>query len=348
MNIKKVILFIGIVLFVFVGCSKKKNDNEKKTYNVVEYTLAADKVVEGAPNIYLIVKKIDNSYFKVMFEAAKDASKKFNCNVFYSGSEDSSEWEAQEELMEIAKERGADAVIIAPDDTAKLVKKVSELYELGISVICVDAVVNTSNYNVCYMTNNLTAGEDAAIEMLKDLRAKGFDENENIKIAIQTGRSSSQSTNERIAGFSQYWTLRAPEKWEIISDIKANDGDSKKALSNTENFFATYSNIKGLFGATNSSTVGFANYISKNNVKDVVLVGFDYSKDTEALLKDDSYSVSVILQKQYDMAYLAIASAIDIKNNNFSMDSKFVDTRVTIVNNANINDPDIAKEIERN
>lgn len=349
MKLRKALIILSAMLLVFVafGCKKKKSASETPVVN--DFVSASEEKIKDAPNVYLIVKAIDNSYFKIMFEGARHASAKFGCNLYYGGSEKSSEWEAQAALMDIAKERGADAVIIAPGDAKKLVAKVTELYEAGIAIICVDSVIASDNYNLCYMTNNVNAGKASAAEMLAKMKEKGFSETENLKVAIQTARLSSASSNDRIAGFTQYWTENAPAAWEILSDdIKPNDSDSEIGLKNSEEFFKKYENIKGAFGATNSSTTGFAKYILLNNLKDVVLVGFDYSVDTEALVLDSTYTASAVLQRQYDMAYKAVATAIDIKNNNFSSGDKIVDTGIIIANNKTVDTPDVLKAIGKN
>lgn len=345
----KIATFMTVAAVLLCGCSNSQSSasGENTTYNVPEFS-AAGTVEDDRANVYLIVKGIYKDYFKVMFDAAEDAAKDLGCNVYYSGSEESSEWEAQADLMDIAAANGADAVVIAPDDSTRLAGKVSELYNKGVAVICVDAMINTDDYNVCYMTDNLSAGAQAAEEMLSYLKNSGLSEDENASIAIQIGRTSSQTVNERMAGFCQYWAEYAPAKWKVIEDIKSNNGDNSKAVAVAEEYFAEYDNIKGVFGTNDGATRGFASYIAQNNRTDVAIVGFDYSDEIGALINDSSYMASTMLQRQYDMAYNGIKTAVEIKNGTFSTESKLIDTGVIAVNNSNIDDPEVKLAVERN
>ena len=71
-----------------------------------------------------------------------------------------------------------------------------------------------------------------------------------------------------------------------------------------------YPYVDGVFGTDNASTIGFSSALYKNNRNDVVMVGFDYSPEVLKIIEDDNYNVSVILQKQYEMGYKGVESAL--------------------------------------
>lgn len=327
------------------GCEKNETA-EVSSYTVPEYTeeyYAGD----DRPNIYLVVKNLTSSYWQVIIDGVRDAGKEYNCNIYSSGSNAETEWYIQSDLADIAVSRGADAIVFAPNDSVKLSPKVSEIHNSGVPMILVDTVVNTEDYDICYMTDNLRAGQNAAMEMLNRLEYSGLSESENAYVAIQVGGTSSQTINERLAGFCQYWTKNAPESWKILDEVKCNEGDIDKAVSCAESFFSSYEGIKGVFGCNNGSTVGFARYIKDNELKDISVVGFDYSPEMKELIEDPDYNSATMLQKQYDMGYRAVETALDIMEGK-QPTVKFVDTGVVVVNKDSLSDPDIIETISHN
>lgn len=97
------------------------------------------------------------------------------------------------------------------------------------------------------MTDNLLAGENAAMEMLRMLREQGHQKEEEVKVAIQLGARASQTINERLAGFCQYWTKYAPRAWSLMDEILCNDGDEELAVRISQEFFQKYPEVDGVY-----------------------------------------------------------------------------------------------------
>lgn len=342
------ILTLALCCLLLSSCAENSQTvTEEKHEAPPEFTLL-DEEKPDKENIYIILKSLESSYWKVIIDAAADASRELDCNVYCSGSNDETEWYLQSELIDIAVERGADAVILAPDDSVKLSSDVNELYMSEIPIILIDTVVNTEQYDLCYMTDNLMAGQKAAAEMINQLHSLGVSENEPAKVAVQVGSTFSQTISERLAGFCQYWAKNAPPAWEIIDEIKVNEGSIDNAVTIANDFFGEYEGIRGVFGSNNGSTVGFARYLIENKATDVAIVGFDYSEEMKALIDDDAFHSATLLQKQYDMGYEGIRSALDMIHGEYEADKKFIDTGVIAVNHGNLSDPDVKTAVERN
>jgi ribose transport system substrate-binding protein len=144
----------------------------------------------------------------------------------------------------------------------------------------------------------------AAKEMINRLKKSGLAETAKAQVAIQIGSSGSQTIIDRLKGFNEYWTANAPKTWEVLNkDIKVNDGDITKAVGFTQDFLTTYPDLKGVFGPNNGSTVGFVTGLKEAKRTDLVMVGFDFSKEIETMIRDGKFEVATILQKQYMMGY---------------------------------------------
>ncbi|MBQ1993181.1 MAG: substrate-binding domain-containing protein [Lachnospiraceae bacterium] len=358
-NKSKKVGLITVLIFLLVsivscgsmdGKNRKSDDIENNGVAKVKITedyIPLTEIEEGRPDIYVIVKSMTSSYWQVVINGVKQAGIDKNCNVYAAGSTLETEWQLQEAYIDLAVERGADAIILGPDNSEMLSPVVEKVYKMGIPIIIVDTIVNTEKYDVCYMTDNLQAGENAAREMLRVLKEQGHTEQDKVYVAIQLGAKASQTINERLAGFCQYWTIHAPEGWKILDEIKCNDGDELLAKEISEKFFMEYPYVNGVFGTDNASSMGFSSAIMKLDKRDIVMVGFDYSPEVTEIIEDGRYVVSIMLQKQYQMGYNAVESALLI-NNGGQEKLKFFDTGVAVLNKDTMNSDEIMEIIKNN
>ncbi len=303
--------------------------------------------VEGRNNIYLIVKNLESSYWQVIIKGARDAGDLYDTNIYYSGSYIETDWEGQARLMQEAVDAGADAIILAPDDSVMLSEKIGEVYDAGIPTILIDTTANTEKYDICYMTDNLMAGRIAAAEMINRLEDLGHTNEDHLQIGIEIGAVTSQTISERLAGFIMYWSDNSPENWELVTDIKCNEGIAEKSAVVAQELLDEYPNIRGLFGTNNSSTVGLATAVKDNGRTDIAIVGFDYSDEIAELITSDEYSAATVLQQQYLMTKLGVEAA-NILIDGGTLERKFVDTGVIAVNHDNINDKEVQEVLDNN
>lgn len=339
-------MFVCMVLCLTLFGCRKSADAEEEAKPAPDF-MPLTEIVEGRKNIYLIVKIVEgSSYWDIIINGAKDAGDNLDCNVYYSGSYVENDAASHERLLDEAAAAGADAVLFAPNDSVGLSEKIEEVYGKGISVVLIDTIANTDSYDVCYMTDNLMAGQKAAEEMIALLRKDGASDAESLQVGIQVGATSSMTIIERLAGFLQYWSKYAPEAWEVIPDIKCNEGSVDKAVECAEELLA-YPGIKGVFGTNNGSTVGFARAVKDKERKDVAVVGFDYSEDIAELIGNDEYTVSTILQKQYEMGYTGVSTALAVIGGE-KMPVKFQDTGVVVVNKDTIDRADVREALLHN
>ncbi len=341
---KMAALVAAVLLLTLCGCSR--NQREEHHTIVAPEFVPLTTIREDQPNIYLIVKNLDSNYWQVIIDAVRDTGYDLNCNVFYSGTYSEVDWTEQSKLLDEARDSGADAVIISPDDSVNLAGKISEIYRCGIPVILVDTIANTEDFSICYMTDNYMAGQQAADEMIRSLFENGYGDADKVLIGIQVGSTSSQTINERLAGFYQAWYDSAPDSWEICNEILCNDGEIGIAEDCAEELFDKY-DLTGVFAPNNGSTVGFARVIEERELHDMVLVGFDYSDEVRQLVESDEYIASTLLQRQYDMGSLALESALEFIDGE-ETELKFVDTGVIVVNSSDLNSPEVCDAIARN
>ena len=325
-RIKSVLIHVFAMLLLFSLCSCSKDNpqnNTQEEQTVPDFEPLTD-IVEGRDDIYLIIKVLNSNYWDTIVKGAKDAGEKFNCNVYYSGTYKETDWKNQEMLLDKCVSLGADAIILSPDDSIGLSAKIEEIHSKNIPIVLVDTAANTDGYDVCYMTDNLYAGNIAADEMLNQLYKAGFSENEELSVGILVGQSSSQTINERLAGF-----------YQSLGDKYVNS------------LIAENENLHGLYATNNGPTKVIAKSVLANNSKDIVVVGFDYSDEIRQLIETPEYHASTILQRQYQMSYNGVETALKLING-YKNDVKFEDTGVVIVNIDNLEDPEVKSVIDTN
>lgn len=337
------LILIAFISLLGIGCTAA---NTEEKYNNSELTItdfvALTEIQDEKPNIYLITKVINSDYWQAVVEGAKDAGKELGCNVYYAGTSNDTYWEGQIALLDEAVANGADAIIIAPNDSIQLVPKIEEIHDRGIPVILVDTVVNSEKYDVCYMTENYLAGQNAAEEMIRQLANAGHGESESVTVGILVGASSTQTIAERLSGFFQFWTENAPDNWEINTDIMNCNGEVATGEEIVADFLQKNTDIDGLYATNNTPTRAVSKVVYESGYKNIVVVGFDYSEEIQNLINDSEFYTSTVLQRQYDMSYRGVKSAIDVLNGN-SVAWKFIDTGVVVVNSESISDPAVAE-----
>ncbi len=297
--------------------------------------------------IYLIVKVIGNQYWAVLQQGAEQAGKDLGCEVVVVGVGAESDIEGQITLLQNAVSAQADGIVIGPVDSVSLANPVREAYESGIPVVLVDTTVTGDKYSAELMTNNVTAGEMAAQEMIKNLKKLGVSEAEEAQVAVQVGSAGSQTIIDRLAGFNAYWTANAPATWTVLNnDIKVNEGDVSKAVGFCQDFLTTYPNLKAVFGPNNGSTVGFVTGLTEANRTDIAMVGFDFSVEIENMIKGGNFIVSSVVQRQYFMGYDGVKTALELANGG-AVAEKSVDTGVMLVNADNVGSAEVAAVLGR-
>ena len=333
------------VTAAMTGCEEQAEEDNKP--DPAPPFSALGEVKEGRKNIYVIVKNLNSNYWQVVVDAAKDSSLEYDCNIFCSGCNAEIDWESQSRLLDEAVASGADAVVLSPNDSVKLASKIDEVYEKGIKVVLIDTAANTDNYDVCFMTDNLLAGQLASEAMIDQLRGMGYKENEELSVGIEVGTTFSQTISERLAGFLQYWSRNAPDNWTVVSDLKLNEGDSQIAYQTAIELIDDNPEMRGVFGCNNDSTEGMVKAVKERQRTDIAVVGFDYSTDIIDMVKSDEYNASSVLQRQYEMSQEGIKAALELSEGK-KYDRKFVDMGIVIVKKSNLDKPEIRDILSHN
>ena len=345
-NINKFLVLLGVLVLSLglVACGGDDSDSTGADGDA-DVTEGDGATSEGDKTVYFLTKILGNQYWSVVEEGVRAAADEMGVNLVVTGLASEAEVEKQVQQLQDAVSAQSDVIIIGPTDSTAMSRPVEDAFDSGIPIVIVDTMINTDKYSVAYMTDNVEAGRVAAEEMLRLLEEKGVSEDEDAQIAIQIGNSGSQTIIDRNNGFNEYWEANAPEKWVVLNDdIKVNDGDITKAVGFTQDFLTTYPNLKGVFGPNNGSTVGFVTGLTEANRDDIALVGFDFSTEIEQMIRNGGFTVSTIVQRQYFMGYEGLKAGVALANGE-EIEERFNDTGTLVVNEDNIEDPEVIEII---
>ena len=337
------LIFCVILTLTMAGCgqSPKAGDAPKSAQQTIidkankapekqAFTAVTD-VKEGRKNVYVVLKVLKGDYWSQVVRGLKDGGQAADCNVYVGGPYKEVNWQAQRDMLKELADKKADAVVLAPSDSVQLIPVVEELRKSKLPVVLIDTGLNTKNYNAAYMTNNHDAGSKAAAEMLKLLRSNGLKETDKATVAIKVSSLKSQNMVERIEGANAYWQAKAPKAWRLESKALVDYGDKDLSMELTQRAMQEIGDLKGFISCNNSTTLNAAEAILASKRKDMVLVGFDYAKETAAVIANPDIKAVSIVQNQYDMAFDGVNMAVELAKGQ-KAEQLNVDTGIGVVN----------------
>ena len=342
-NIKTYLfLAVGAASLLFGGCSGDSQEGVSQGEEesaVVDYTCISNP--ESDKKIYVILKNYHGAYWEKVIDGITEAAKNMDEGVYLGGIDNETDISGQIDLLDQAVAQGADGIMLAPANSTSLMDSCKNAREQEIPVVLIDSSINSSEFDACYMTDNMEAGEMAAKEMLELLYDAGNSISEPLEVGIMMSSDTSQAMVNRVSGFLEFWAENAPAQWEIAQDIAINGGNAKKAQSDASSLLKENTNIKGIFGCNNTSTVGIVNTLLDEERIDVVMVGFDLAEETRGLIQNPDYHAVTVLQKQDQMGYLGMLS-LDSFIKGEKPEQKFFDTGVDMIDSEYLMENDVA------
>lgn len=230
----KIYILCMVLLFSFLlsGCfgssaTEGDADGTQGESAPVEYRCISNP--ESKKKIYVILKNYHGDYWKTVIEGVEKAAKEVDAAIYLGGIDNETDISGQIRLMNEAIEQGADGILLAPANSNSLVKSCAKAKKKNVSVVLIDSSINSTEFDACYMTDNIDAGKMAAKEMIKLLQDAGNSPIRPLEVGILLSSDTSQAMVNRVSGFLEAWTQYAPSQWDIAKDIFFNGGDVKKA-----------------------------------------------------------------------------------------------------------------------
>jgi ribose transport system substrate-binding protein len=330
--------FASVICLALSLCAAGCNDAAQKTADTATPATSAsttDKPATDASGkkmtVAVIPKGLTHVFWQSVKSGAEKAGEEMNVTIRWDGPQKESDTASQIGVVENAINSKVDGIVLAPLDKAALVGVIGKAKAAGIPLTIFDSAAQTEDYISFVATDNKKGGAIAAERMGQILGGKG-------KVALIPLAPNSASTGDRESGFEE--TIKA--KFPGITVIRSNYGNSDRAqsLKVTEDVLTANSDIVGIFGSNESSTVGALQAMrNRNLLGKIKLIGFDSTKQLESALEKGEID-SLVVQNPFKMGYEGVKTIVDMKSG--KTPEKRIDTGVGLMTKDNLDTPEIA------
>jgi ribose transport system substrate-binding protein len=255
------------------------------------------------------------------------------------------EWNAtvQTPMLDAMVARGdLDFLFLAPVDKEAMVAPLQTAADSGLPLLTVDTFIGDGDYAngpvtfpVSYIgSDNVLGGYLGCQALAEAMGGAGKAYIQNVKPGIST-------TDQREEGCRQ--ALDEYADIELVG-VDYNDDDPSKAQAQVQAILQREPDLGGIFGTNVFSAQGAGQVVQNSGLSGVVkVVAFDATELAIELLRDGTVDL-VIAQKPADMGYMAVMMATAYLNGVTSIPER-IPTGYAIINQDNVDDPEIAKYI---
>ncbi len=239
--------------------------------------------------ITLILKDNTSAGWRYLAASAIATGQEIGVNVTETSPLETQDADEQYRAMEDAIEKGVDAIIIAPVDSAGIVPAIEKAMDAGIPVFTANTrafVNNPTDVETFVGVENEQGGYDIASYMFSQ-----FEGADPINLIIMDGNRSGQTTLDRIAGIER----------AIAEDSRVNLLDSQEARFSRseaqtimENFLVKHSDIDLVIALNDEMAIGSYNAIvAAGRQEEMLISGFDGAPEGLQAVLDGQISATL-------------------------------------------------------
>jgi ribose transport system substrate-binding protein len=292
--------------------------------------------------IALIPGLTSDAFYITMLKGAQAAADALGVDLLFQGPP---EWNVVQQVPVINAviARRPDAILVVATDKTQLIAPLKKAVDSGIPVITLDCAIGDGHYQtgsgdadfpLSYIaSDNFAGGEIAARALAKAIGDKGKVYVSNVKPGIST-------TDQRDQGFK-----KEMEKHPNITVLPTqfNDDDTNKAASQLQAILARNQGLAGVFGTNIYSAIGAGNGVKQaNQTGKIRVVAFDATSVIIAQLKAGTIDIA-IAQHPAEMGYYGVVTAYAHLTGHSV--PPLIPTGYTVIDQSNVNDPNISKYI---
>lgn len=295
--------------------------------------------------IALVPGLTTDAFYITMRKGAEAAAKAVGADLVFQGAPDFNPV-TQTPVLNAVIARKPDAILIAPTDKVQLVQPLKAAAAAGIPVITVDTFIGSGDYQtgageadfpLTYVaSDNVLGGKMAARALAAAIGDKGKVYVSNVKPGIST-------TDQREEGFKD--EMKAHSGITVLQ-TQFNDDDANKAASQLQSVYARNSDLAGVFGANLFSALGAANGVQQaGQGGKIKVIAFDAPTTIVGNIKSGLIDAA-IAQHPAEIGYFGVMSAYAHLTGQ-SIPTK-IGTGFTVMNKANIDQPEVARFVYQN
>lgn len=321
--------FVGCAVLVaagLLGCDKKPEGSAG----------AGSATPSGRLRIAVIPKGTTHEFWKSVHAGAVKASKELDVDIVWKGPLKEDDLKSQVDLVQSFTAQGVSGIVLAPLNDKALIASVKGATRAKIPVVIFDSALSGGETVSFVATDNRAAGRIAGEHLAKLLDGKG-------KVVVLRYQEGSASTHEREEGFLE--AVKKHPGLEVVSDRQYGGATTETAFSASESLLiakgAEKGGVDGIFTPNESTTFGMLLALQKAKLAGKVkLVGFDASDKLVQGVRAGEVQ-GLVLQDPFNMGYLAVKTLTEHIRGQ-KVEAR-IDTGATLVEKANMDQPDVAR-----
>jgi len=291
---------------------------------------------EKKVQIAVIPKGTTHVFWKSVHAGAEKAAQEAGIEIIWMGPEREDDRSQQIDVVQNFISRGVDAIVLAPLDSAALVRPVETAISRGIPVVIIDSDLDSDKHASFVATDNREGGRLGARRLGELLGGKG----KAIMIRYAEGSASTQNREE---GFLEVMKSDFPDI-ELVSTDQYAGATKESALQVSQNLLTKFGDeIQGIFAPNESSAFGMLRALQiSGRAGKIHFVGFDTS---EGLLNGMAAGEveGLVSQDPFDMGYQGVMAAVaTLKGETVE---KRIATRLEMITPDNVGTPEIQELI---
>lgn len=280
----------------------------KAMFVMIVAVLVASSIVTGAfaapakpYQISLLTGTLDNPYWIIVSDAAKQAAKDLGANLTIVGVDVEGDSLRQTSQMEDRIAAGDAAIVVAVQDSKALIPAVIQANKQNIPVVAVDKSIDKTDQGgkiqSVIMTNNVDAAAQGAEWVAKQIGGKG-------KVLVIEGLPGGQTAIDRKTG--------AEKGFAKYPDIKVisltGEWQTAKAQSVTEDTLAANPDLAGIFASNDMMAMGAQTAVAARKLS-IPICGFDANPEAVKMVAAGTLGATVA-QFPARMGYMGVEFAV--------------------------------------
>ncbi|WP_088549294.1 substrate-binding domain-containing protein [Paenibacillus aquistagni] len=243
-----------------------------------------DKQSESMKNVVLIAQELDNPFWRMIEEGAKQRAALSNMEIQYVGPIRINA-EEQLKLLEKAIASKPDAILAQGINDPTYNELVSKAMDQGIPVVTVDSDAPSSRRLAYVGTDNLEAGKRMGELVLSHAELEG-------KIGVIIGSEQAYNQKLRLEGFES--VMAEHPDYEVV-DVRSSNISRIEAARQAQEMLRTHPDLTAMIGFSAWDAVGMVEALQSEH-REVRVFGFDDVEATKRAIAEGKIAASLVQQ----------------------------------------------------
>ncbi|MFS0881694.1 sugar-binding protein [Metabacillus niabensis] len=265
----------------------------------------------------LIPEELDNDYWRLVEQGARDAAKFHNVYLEYLGPKQANTAEHLK-TIDMAIAGRVDGIITQGIGEEQFNHLVTKAKEKSIPIVTIDTDAPESERAVYVGTDNYYSGFIAGKAIINDTTGRQH-------VAIVTGRHDAPHQKLRVQGFMD---AIATEKRISVLTVEESNITEIGASEAAHKILKQYPSVTAFYGTSALDGIGIAKVVSNLKAEDnIYIIGFDILSETLEYIENGLIEATVV-QFPYQMGYESVERLIQLNEGKELQPLQHTDTKI--------------------